>query len=228
MKPHPLLANLEPELPLSTRRIAGYEIHPYAQPWGEISMDELEKLTDDIAANDLQEKIVLYEGKILDGVNRAIALEALGIEIQKPKQWLPEPRTRRTFSPIANLLSKSRSSGPGNVRASLTWKKRGGEAIGKAQKTIPKFRMDFVKPTPHRAPARPRRFLKERMNLISFRRRPGSLHFRGIGIRRVRTASVIRLADLEYFCQKACSIMCIFYRLKPLTYTGMPVQREWH
>jgi hypothetical protein len=74
----------QPELPLSNRRIPGYEVHPFAQRWGKISRDELEILKKDIAANGLQEKIVLYEGKILDGVNHATALEALASRFKSP------------------------------------------------------------------------------------------------------------------------------------------------
>jgi len=56
------------------------EFHEYANIFPILGNAELEELRTDIEQNGLVEPIVLYEGKILDGRNRATACEALGIE----------------------------------------------------------------------------------------------------------------------------------------------------
>ena len=48
----------------------GVEFHEIANAFPMMPESELQALADDIAANGLQEMIVEYEGKILDGRNR--------------------------------------------------------------------------------------------------------------------------------------------------------------
>lgn len=57
-------------------------IHPIAAIFPVMAADELERLADDIQANGLREPVTLYEGKILDGRNRAMACSLRGIELQ--------------------------------------------------------------------------------------------------------------------------------------------------
>ena len=59
-----------------------YEYHPLANIFPRLSDDELQKLAADIKANGLEDLIVLYEGKILDGRNRDKACEIAGIDIR--------------------------------------------------------------------------------------------------------------------------------------------------
>jgi ParB-like chromosome segregation protein Spo0J len=57
-----------------------YEFHEYANIFPILEGDELEALRADIAENGQINKIILYQGKILDGRNRYIVCEMLGIE----------------------------------------------------------------------------------------------------------------------------------------------------
>ena len=63
-------------------RIAGFEVHPFANIFPMFGEEELEELRSDIEKNGLVEPIVLYGGKILDGRNRAKVCEMLGIKPQ--------------------------------------------------------------------------------------------------------------------------------------------------
>lgn len=55
------------------------EPHPIASIFPLLKGDELDRLADDIRANGLNEPIVVFEGKILDGRNRAAACEQIGV-----------------------------------------------------------------------------------------------------------------------------------------------------
>lgn len=57
-----------------------YEFHPIAKIFPMMNEDELQSLIYDIQTNGLKETVLLYEGKILDGRNRAEACWKLGIE----------------------------------------------------------------------------------------------------------------------------------------------------
>jgi hypothetical protein len=54
-------------------------IHPYAELFPAMSHPEFDRLCGDIAVNGLQEEIVLYEGKVLEGRNRYLACLARGV-----------------------------------------------------------------------------------------------------------------------------------------------------
>lgn len=56
------------------------EIHPFAENFPPMQDEEIKGLIDDIKTSSLQEPILLYEGKILDGRNRYRACAELGIE----------------------------------------------------------------------------------------------------------------------------------------------------
>ena len=47
------------------------EVHPWAEKFPLMPENEFEELKADILKNDLKEKIVIYEGQILDGRHRA-------------------------------------------------------------------------------------------------------------------------------------------------------------
>ena len=59
-----------------------YENHPFADIFPPMAESELAELIEDIKAKGLQIPIVLYEGKILDGLNRYQACLKAGV---KPK-----------------------------------------------------------------------------------------------------------------------------------------------
>jgi ParB-like chromosome segregation protein Spo0J len=54
--------------------------HPFADLFPMMAPDELEALVADIAANGLQQPIVLYRGDVLDGRNRLAACKKAGVE----------------------------------------------------------------------------------------------------------------------------------------------------
>lgn len=57
------------------------EIHPAALILPKMGNDEFEEFKEDIAGNGLIEPIVLFQGKVLDGRNRYLACQELGIEM---------------------------------------------------------------------------------------------------------------------------------------------------
>jgi hypothetical protein len=58
--------------------------HPLAKLFPKFSAAELAALVEDIRVNGLHNKITLFEGKILDGVNRYAALKAIGFLSDDP------------------------------------------------------------------------------------------------------------------------------------------------
>jgi hypothetical protein len=68
------------------------EAHPLAKKVPEMSPDEYAELVEDIRKNGLKERIVLYQGMILDGRHRARALRELGIPLDDrvTRQYEPE------------------------------------------------------------------------------------------------------------------------------------------
>lgn len=59
--------------------IGNYNIHPAAELFPLMDDENLKKLSEDIKAHGLQNPIVLCDGKILDGRNRARACELVGV-----------------------------------------------------------------------------------------------------------------------------------------------------
>ena len=57
-----------------------YQFHPIAAIFPLLEGNELQALADDIKANGLHEECWLYEGKVLDGRNRATACKLAGVE----------------------------------------------------------------------------------------------------------------------------------------------------
>jgi len=65
--------------------------HPIANVWPSLNDQELEDLAEDIKANGLHHPVVLYEGKILDGRNRAKACELAGVALKTTKYRGEDP-----------------------------------------------------------------------------------------------------------------------------------------
>lgn len=59
-----------------------YEFHPAAELFPTMSDEELQGLIADIQANGQHEPATLWNGKLIDGRNRAKACETIGIELQ--------------------------------------------------------------------------------------------------------------------------------------------------
>lgn len=66
---------MKPYTPASTT----LETHPYADAWPILSDEELAELAEDIATSGLQNPIVIYGDRILDGRNRAAACGRAGV-----------------------------------------------------------------------------------------------------------------------------------------------------
>jgi ParB-like chromosome segregation protein Spo0J len=75
------------------------QIHNYAAIFPMASDEELRRLADDIRTNGLQEPVVIYEAKILDGRNRATACKMAGVEL-KTTQYAGA-------DPLAFVISKN-------------------------------------------------------------------------------------------------------------------------
>ena len=69
--------------------IAGYLVHPLAALFPPLPEDELRQLADSIERGKLRNRIIVHKGEILDGCNRARAIELLGQKLD-PKVHLIE------------------------------------------------------------------------------------------------------------------------------------------
>lgn len=84
-------------------KIAGYPVHPAASLFPLLPDDELQALADDIAAHGQLEAILLHQGEILDGRNRARACEIAGVT-PKVDIWRPAAdETPSTYVVSRNL-----------------------------------------------------------------------------------------------------------------------------
>jgi hypothetical protein len=72
--------SLEPDQAAPTA-IGKYEVHPLANFFPILEGDQRDKLEQDIKEHGQQTDVVLFEGKILDGRNRALICERLGLKI---------------------------------------------------------------------------------------------------------------------------------------------------
>lgn len=68
-----------------------YEIHELANLFPMLNEQEYERLRDDIKKNGLLNPIVLFEERILDGRNRSLVCEELGIEIKTVEYMGDDP-----------------------------------------------------------------------------------------------------------------------------------------
>lgn len=66
-----------------------YPFHPYADLFPLMSDAELQELADDIDKHGLEEDVILFDGQILDGRNRALACDLL-IERYSNNEYTPE------------------------------------------------------------------------------------------------------------------------------------------
>lgn len=62
------------------KTICGYPVHPVANKFPMIAGSEFESLKQDIELRGLRYPIELLDGKIIDGRNRALACQELGIK----------------------------------------------------------------------------------------------------------------------------------------------------
>jgi hypothetical protein len=75
-------------------------VHEAATIFPMMSADEFEGLKKDIAENGVQDKIVFWDGRLLDGRNRLAAMIALGIDWEQHRHDL-----RITEDPVAYVIS---------------------------------------------------------------------------------------------------------------------------
>lgn len=83
------------------KKIGGYEVHPAAELFPMLPEKELQELADDILSQGLNEPVVLFDGKILDGRNRLAACERAGV---KPRfKYLDGDKSPAEFVLSSNL-----------------------------------------------------------------------------------------------------------------------------
>lgn len=80
-----------------------YEAHPAADLFPMLDQDELRALADDIKANGLLEPIIIFEGKVLDGRNRAAACEIAQVPVRTHQMEFNGDE----MTPTAWVLSKN-------------------------------------------------------------------------------------------------------------------------
>ncbi len=83
-----------------------YDSHPISKIFPEMSGDDKKELIDDIRKNGLQEPIILFEGKILDGRNRQQACATAGIE-PSYVEFEKLGTLARTAGPVAYVISRN-------------------------------------------------------------------------------------------------------------------------
>jgi ParB-like chromosome segregation protein Spo0J len=74
---------------LTLEEICQLEFHPLANLFPLLEGKELDELANDIDRNGLQETIILFQGKILDGRNRYNACRKLGLGTEEKRLWYP-------------------------------------------------------------------------------------------------------------------------------------------
>jgi len=78
-------------------KVSTYEVHEACQLFPLLDDEELEKLAEDIKTNGLRHPVVLHEEKILDGRNRLLACEKVGVS--------PRFEEAPSGDPVAYVLS---------------------------------------------------------------------------------------------------------------------------
>src|SRR5258708_1494912 len=94
--------NPHPDQAQPTTRL--FTFHPAADIFPLMSGTEFDELVGDIKANGLKEPVVLYDGKLLDGRNRARACNAAGIPVSMEEH---QEGCARIGDPFAYVVSKN-------------------------------------------------------------------------------------------------------------------------
>jgi hypothetical protein len=81
---------MHPTQSLTAQKIANYEVHPAAALFPMMPDNELAELAADIKAHGLLMNVVIYQGQIIDGRNRALACELAGVTMRTAILELPE------------------------------------------------------------------------------------------------------------------------------------------
>jgi hypothetical protein len=92
------------QLPKGGSVIPHYEPHPLALLFPAMNEESLDKMAKDIKQVGLREPIVLYEGKILDGVQRQVACERANV-YPRYSHWENLPEWTRKAGPLAFVIS---------------------------------------------------------------------------------------------------------------------------
>src|SRR6516164_3567463 len=86
--------------------IEHYEPHPLALIFPAMDAEALGKMAADIEQNGQRDPIVLYEGKILDGVQRQAACEKANVT-PSYSHWDNLPEWKRKGGPLAFVISEN-------------------------------------------------------------------------------------------------------------------------
>jgi hypothetical protein len=92
-----------------------YEFHPLANAYPMMTGWEYEQLKRDLCENGQRNRIALYQGMILDGRNRYMALTALGIEPEFKEVFFEAEDAARAF--VASMNDRRRHESNDVVRA---------------------------------------------------------------------------------------------------------------
>jgi N6-adenosine-specific RNA methylase IME4 len=87
---------------MKLEKIGSYDVHPAASLFPLMTEPELEQLGADIRANGQLQAIELFGGKVLDGRNRLLVCERLGV---KPRITSWAPGANGEISPTAHVMS---------------------------------------------------------------------------------------------------------------------------
>lgn len=104
-----------------------YDIHEYANLFPMMSTSDFEELQTDIKANGLAQSIVLFEGKILDGRNRYLACQNVGVE---PRFETYEGPDAMSYVISLNLRRRQLTSAQKAACAANEWNGEKGAAKG--------------------------------------------------------------------------------------------------
>lgn len=82
-----------------------YEAHPFAAKFRRLPDDEMQALADDIRRNGQAEPAIVWNGQLIDGINRQLACERIGVALQvRAFEGTEEEAVDRIVS--ANLLRR--------------------------------------------------------------------------------------------------------------------------
>lgn len=140
-----------PDLDDSTlQHIGGRAVHPAANLFPMLPEDELEALAADISDNGQLEPVVLLDGRILDGRNRAAACELVGID-PVTVDWDGQGQSPEAFIVSQNLRRRHLTA---SQRAAIAvalerWIAQSRRAATDSEITAPAFsHVDTAQPTP--------------------------------------------------------------------------------
>jgi hypothetical protein len=116
--------------------------HPYADLFPLMTEEELAALAADVKVHGLRQPIVRYQGKVLDGRNRLLACEKVGVE-PRFEDFEGDDKAALAYVVSANLQRRDLTAGQRAVVAARVLQQRGGRWGGDRKSSanqVPTFR----------------------------------------------------------------------------------------